>query len=283
MNLAEFEVARDEKDAFFVYLHAQYQETDSVERASRRFLATATFFVSTDPQLVSRLGVRSLPALVAVQNAELGIYQGDLNSHEALVKWISEHQAPFFAELDSANSAEVLSTEDLVVVLIAEASKSSFQLRARPEVTKAAVQFYKERQQGLQKEKVRFVWLNAEKWASFAARLYDLAPEMLPAVVVTRPGDNVYFDRQPGGERVRVDSKEILTFVRSVAEGKIEGKSVGGVFRGLMTRVQKVAAPVAEFITKNLWLVAGSVVVMVGVVVWFLSQVGEEEKFGKGD
>ena len=248
----EFEAYKKDKDAFFLFLHGRDQGTDDIEKLAKRFISTSAFYSSSDSTLARRLGVTSTPALVAVQNGEVSTFKGHefsagVGQDSAAEAWIKEHRLPLFGGLDFYNTDFFLSTEDLVVILIADPGQSSFSLRSKPEMAKAAIQFHREHQQGLQKAKVHFVWLDGSKWFGFASKSYGISSSSdLPLVIVANAGNGEYYEREKGAaERVKIEAKELLAFVRHVQEGQVEGYSIGGAIRGMVFSVQKALTPLA--------------------------------------
>lgn len=242
-----YDAVKQGKDAFFLYLHPPGQDVAEVERLAKKFIASAVFYRSDDAGLARQLGFSRLPALIAVQNGEVTAFKGSLGSAGEVETWVTDSRFPLFAELGSSNTDFFLSTDDLVVVLVADPAQSAFNMRNKPEVAKAAIQRHREFQQGLHKERVYFTWLDGNRWYGFASSSYGIsASTELPLVVVTRPGSGVYYDRERGAaERVKIESKELLALIKHVEEGKVDGHSIGGWIRGIMFSIQKALAPVA--------------------------------------
>jgi len=276
IDAQEFEKLRKEKEVFFMFLYLGDDEADYelIEDVGRKHIVSMEFYQSEDKSILINNQISGVdlgrPILLVSRNGDLAVYKGDPKSIPAIEKWIDEHKVPFFAELDSAFAIDVFQSQQLAVVLIDDPKKDSFQLHAKIEIERAALQYNKELLMGIHPNPVFFSFLDIGKYQNYASKQYGVNSDDCPKIIILHPATNTYYDELPNTEKVKIDQNAILHFLKIVEKGDASGKSIGGIVQGIIFSLQKMLAPLMEFVVANLFLVLGGVLIGTIALVWWI-------------
>ncbi|CAG8451175.1 3404_t:CDS:2 [Ambispora gerdemannii] len=229
INADEFEHTMKKKDVSFLYLYdetTQEDFLDIIESLAHTFFSSAKIYSTKDPQLAQELKVYQVPALLVVKDEIHKGYHGTFRDIEELKKWINAEKYPLVAALNSENTEEILSGERLVALGVFDPKSGKSFNKAKTALKAVARRYFllvKRRGGTEDGRSVIFAYIDGSKWSDYIKRVYGLKSTDLPAVIITDPTSEEYYDKTKDGNQLTFE--ELFDAIHDVKKHLIKGTS----------------------------------------------------------
>ncbi|KAJ3044107.1 hypothetical protein HDV00_003211 [Rhizophlyctis rosea] len=250
-------VLRDEEVAFLYLYNPDTAKDTSKEKlnafleAARSVRSSASVYVTPDPAAYSSLALNAnqFPLLVAAKDngQDIVSYTGDLTIPDHIRSFIMSNRLPLVPQLTSENQDEIMSGDNLVVLLVLDPLKPGRE--AAFSELRAAAKVWKDKEDV---RKVVFAWLNGKKWNKYVNRVYGLSEAALESIIITDPKNDAFFDVDMVGRKISVDKQVLLSTVAGVLSGNGKPKYTTGFVANVSRSVRNATSALGTFLADNL-------------------------------
>ncbi|KAI8826836.1 thioredoxin-like protein [Fimicolochytrium jonesii] len=249
--------------AFFLSLGGRYiQHSDALKAfktVATNFRNDARFYVTIDSAANTLLKPPpGNPHLLALKdNGETTIpYIGDYHNTDSsrlyMRQFIAAHRYPRVTHLDANNQEEILGGDRLVVMAVIEPS-SARRTSINNALKDASRAWAKKEEAEKLHDLVVFTWLDGVKWENYVERVYGLNRGMLPALVISDPKEDKYYDTDKTGRSIGFDKESLLAAIDEILEGVAKPKYTAGILGRTSRKLFKSLDGVATTARSNFW------------------------------
>ncbi|KAG9301226.1 hypothetical protein G9A89_012609 [Geosiphon pyriformis] len=224
------------KEVHFIYLYDDKSPPEALrtmDSLARSLFSIAKIYSSKDKDLALALKVSQFPAFIVLKDDIQKVYPENhyeaFSDVESLRNWIDFEKYPIVSALNSENSEEILSGERLIVLGIFDPKGGKSFTKAKASLNAVARHYFlqvKRRSGSEEGRAVLFAWLDGNKWSDYIYRVYGLSHQDLPAVLISDPTAEEYFDKTKNGDKILLENQDnLFEAIHDVKKGLLKGTS----------------------------------------------------------
>lgn len=212
-------IKKTETGLVFIYDGDADALPDLVHSVARLVKSKIPVYICPEKSATKHLGITgdSAFAIVTDNGSRQNVYPAsEMNnvSKTKLQAWVLENRLPLVPELAAHNQKDLTTAKYLFIMLL--------DTDAKPDLEKLAglKQDVKIWQEKYPKSEVRFSWLDAMKYTTYAEKVYGIKPADLPAYVITYPTDEIYYYQNVDGSEYSFQRESMFQSIEDVVAGK---------------------------------------------------------------
>ncbi|KAJ1675545.1 hypothetical protein EV182_001055, partial [Spiromyces aspiralis] len=215
--------------------------------AKQKFLMRSIVTTSKE-DVLRNIGVKSgfdQERLFVYKDGGYTEYMGSFDDTNSLGRWLVNEQHPLVERLDKTNSGDLFLDTDYLV-LAAFRSKDSMAKEYIESMRAAARTYHRTLAEDVsgRGSKVRFAWIDSQKWGGYLKRVFGLATQDRPMIIVTQAKKDLYYDTRKDGRPIPLAASEIYDTLLDILDGAVEPKSTTGpviqALRQIYTKVGQI-------------------------------------------
>ncbi|KAJ2761620.1 hypothetical protein IWQ56_005222, partial [Coemansia nantahalensis] len=215
----------------------------------RKMFLSKHLGVASDPAVGRSLlaAGEALPALVAFKDGRAMSYRGALGSDDELREWLYAERFPLLPEFTRENADSLFYDSDYLALVVVDPDRGVEQAAAHRESVRSAAYEYRRLREspvaGAQHSAtVRFAWVDGSKWEAYVDRVFRIQRKALPAVVIVKSADDLFFTADAAGAPISPTRMGVFMAVRAAVEGRLTARSTSSI---IVRAVRAVAAAAA--------------------------------------
>lgn len=229
MKLKDLEKLREKHDVIFVLVEksANSETSKTFGHAAKSLFSRASYFQVNEVTNAAKMySIPKTPSLICLKDDTTRIYEGSLESVDAIREWILKEQYPALVKLEDHNAREVLMGENMIVLGLLNPESDDFNnMKSRMKhfsqeylkLKRGGKTFYRDSI----KRDVIFAWLDAVKWSGYAEKAYGAPKSRLPKFVMVDAKESEYFEYDTNGLYIKMDMDEILETLDAIQHNEL--------------------------------------------------------------